>query len=113
MNNVTESRVYAKMHAKAMQDLAAERLRQDLKWGGAEHDDKHDVADFCRYIRNYTGWAEQMADMGSEDKARRRLVQVAALAVAAVESMDRKRERYEAKRAEEESLSRKVKDFNS
>lgn len=73
-----------------LDEVAAERERQDGKWGGAEHDDQHTVFDFCRYIRNYVGWADQMADMGSPDKARRRLIQISAMAVAAVESMDRK-----------------------
>ena len=74
----------------AIKEVIAERERQDDKWGGAEHDDQHSTADFCRYIKNYTAWADQMADMGSPDKARRRLIQVAAMAVAAVESIDRK-----------------------
>lgn len=71
-------------------NVEAERARQDRKWGGPTHDDKHSVADFCRWINNYAGWADQMADAQSYDKARRRLIQAAALAVAAVESLDRK-----------------------
>lgn len=75
------------------EEVKLERDRQDGKWGGPEHDDQHSTADFCRYIQNYTAWADQMADMGSPEKARRRLLQVAALATAAVESIDRKRAR--------------------
>lgn len=71
-------------------DIVAERDRQDEKWGGAEHDDNHNTIDFCWFIKNYTGWAAQMSAMNSPDKARNRLIQVAALAVAAVESIDRK-----------------------
>jgi hypothetical protein len=41
-------------------------------------------------IQDYAGWARTMAGMNSPDKARNRLIQVAALAVAAVESIDRK-----------------------
>ena len=70
-----------------------EMARQDDKWGGAEHDDQHPTQTFCGWIQNYAGWAAQMSDgCGTEGrtKARRRLVQVAALAVAAVESIDRK-----------------------
>lgn len=78
---------------KILLETARERLRQDAKWGGPAHDDQHSTADFCRWIKNYTGWADQMADGLSWDKTRRRLIQVAALAVAAVESIDRKRER--------------------
>ncbi|MEO0796640.1 MAG: hypothetical protein AAFX93_15835 [Verrucomicrobiota bacterium] len=75
--------------------VAEERARQDAKWGGPQHDDQHSTADFCRYISNYTGWADQMADMGSPLKARRRLIQVAALAVAGAESIERKQRKRE------------------
>lgn len=73
-----------------LQDVAGERKRQDGKWGGANHDDHHSVADFVQLICDYSGWARVMSGMGSADKARRRLVQVAALAVASIESIDRK-----------------------
>lgn len=75
--------------SQALLDVAAERQRQDLKWGGPDHDDMHSTADFVQLIRDYAGWARTMAGMGSVEKTRRRLVQVAALAVAAVESLDR------------------------
>lgn len=71
-------------------EVAVERDRQDQKWGGSEHDDLHGVAEFVQFIMDYAGWARQMASAGSPDKARRRLIQVAALAVAAVESIDRR-----------------------
>jgi len=69
--------------------VAAERQRQDEKWGGPAHDDSHATADFVQLIQDYAAWARVMAGMGSPDKARRRLVQAAALAVAAAESIDR------------------------
>ena len=69
--------------------VAEERKRQDEKWGGAAHDDQHDTATFVQLIEDYAGWARTMAGMGSHNKARNRLVQVAALAVAAVETIDR------------------------
>ncbi len=71
-------------------EVVAERVRQDGKWGGPEHDDQHSTADFVQFIEDWAGWARAMAGMNSHDKARRRLIQVAALAVAAVESIDRK-----------------------
>lgn len=74
----------------ALGDVAVERTRQDGKWGGTAHDDGHTVADFAQLIEDYAGWARTMAGMASMAKARRRLIQVAALAVAAVESIDRK-----------------------
>lgn len=70
-------------------DVEAERVRQDAKWGGPNHDDSHGVADFAQLIEDYAGWARTMAGMGSYDKARNRLIQVAALAVACCESIDR------------------------
>jgi hypothetical protein len=81
VNNITEA---------VVADVVAERERQDGKWGGADHDDTHEITDFVQWIEDYAGWARMMASMGSVGKTRRRLVQVAALAVAAVESMDRR-----------------------
>ena len=74
-------------------EVSEERQRQDEKWGGPLHDDEHNTAEFVQWIEDYAGWARMMASMKSMDKARRRLIQVAALAVAAVESLDRKEER--------------------
>lgn len=73
-----------------LNEVSTERTRQDEKWGGSIHDDKHHTVDFCRFIKNYTGWAEMMSMMDSPEKARKRLIQIAALASAAVESIDRK-----------------------
>lgn len=70
-------------------DVTAERQRQDRKWGGPEHDDRKSPNDFVQHIEDYAGWARVMAGMGSFDKYRRRMVQVAALAGAAVEASDR------------------------
>lgn len=70
-------------------EVAAERERQDGKWGGPSHDDMHPVEYWVQLIQDYAAWARVMAGMGSRDKARRRLIQVAALAVAAVEKIDR------------------------
>jgi hypothetical protein len=76
--------------AVVLADVAVERERQDAKWGGAAHDDEHTTADFVALIQDYAGWARVMAGMNSPEKARRRLIQVAALAAAAAESIDRK-----------------------
>jgi len=73
-----------------LEEITTERARQDGKWGGAQHDDQHSTTEFVGFIQDYAGWARRMDQMGSPDKARRRLIQVAALAVAAVESIDRK-----------------------
>lgn len=67
--------------------IVEERWRQDTKWGGPEHDDGHTTANFAQLVQDYAGWARVMAGMGSDEKAQRRMVQVAALAVADVERM--------------------------
>lgn len=76
--------------SQALLDVVAERQRQDAKWGGPRHDDCHSTAEFVRLIQDYTAGAQLMAEMGRADQARRRLVQVSALAVAAAESITRK-----------------------
>lgn len=77
-----------------LMDVQRERERQDAKWGGPLHDDQHNTADFVQLIEDYAGRARTMAGMSSHDKARHRLIQVAALAVAAVEALDRQVARW-------------------
>ena len=80
------------MNSKRQQILLAidlERKRQDDKWGGPEHDDQHQIDFWVQLIQDYAGWARVMAGMGNRQKTRTRLLQVAALAVAALEKMDR------------------------
>jgi len=71
-------------------EVAAERTRQDAQWGGAEHDDAVPLDTFVQLIMDYAGWARAKAREGSPVEARQRLVQVAALAVAATESLSRR-----------------------
>lgn len=66
-------------------EVVAERDRQDAKWGGPEHDDTHHAFEFFGFI------SERCAL--SSLHVRRRLVEIAALAVAALESHDRKEKR--------------------
>jgi hypothetical protein len=70
-------------------EVGAERTRQDAQWGG-ERDEALPVAAFVQLIGDYAGWARVKAREGSNVEARHRLVQVAALAVAAVETLDRR-----------------------
>lgn len=62
----------------------------------AEHDDQQTTQYFAQMIIDYA-WVRAMANMQSPDKARRRLIQIAALAIAAVESIDRKETEEEKK----------------
>jgi hypothetical protein len=71
-------------------EVAAERKRQDAQWGGPQRDDALPVSTFCQLVEDYAGWARVKAREGSLADARHRLLQAAALAVAAVESLDRR-----------------------
>ena len=69
-----------------LREIKDERFRQDKKWGGPEHDDEHDGHDWSCYISERMG-----ALTGDPLKDRKLLIQIAALAVAEIESSDRKR----------------------
>lgn len=73
-----------------LNDVGIERERQDHKWSGIFNDDTWNPLDWHEMISDYNGWARRMACMNSPDKARIRYIQIAALAVAAVEALDRK-----------------------
>jgi len=70
-------------------DIIAERNLQDETWGGPLHDDKLSTANFVQFIKDYAGMARQKASQDDLVESRRRLVQVAALAVAAAQRIDR------------------------
>ena len=74
-------------------EVSDERDRQDAKWGGPDHDDNHTLG-------NWTAWLSFIDEHNRKafspdnseeayDNFRRRMIEVAALAVAAVESLDR------------------------
>ncbi len=73
-------------------EIERERVYQDQKWGGPEHDDAHGVRDWVSFIVAYLGkavgrkarWGEKLSF------SRIALVKVAALCVAALEAFDRK-----------------------
>lgn len=70
-------------------EVIAERVRQDAKWGGPAQDDQHDLEEFCNIINQRT--LAMARGFETKGHARKRMIQIAALAVAAVESMDRKK----------------------
>lgn len=75
---------------KVIAQVITERKRQDMQWGGPAHDDTHDWCDWYSYIDH------QLCDRylnGPKEQHRDALVKIAALAVAAIESMDRKGDR--------------------
>lgn len=69
-------------------EVKQERMRQDAKWG-QENDNRNTPLDWHETIADYNGWARRMLCMGSIDKGRRRLIQLAAVAIAEVEALDR------------------------
>ena len=71
-------------------ELNKERERQIDKGFDNEWDDSFKTPDdWCTDIDAYVTWAKQMARMRSPEKYRRRMVQVATIAIAAIESFDR------------------------
>lgn len=70
-------------------EISAERKYQDKKWGGPEHDDLNTCNNWVAYITKYsTGWAWKISPPTLVE-FRRSMVKVAALAVAAIEAVDR------------------------
>ena len=81
---------------RAFEDIRAERDYQDVKWGGPAHDDAHTSGyDWIAFITVYAG--KGALAFGAEDTNDRALrvfrtmmVKVGALAVAAIQWVDRK-----------------------
>ncbi|MCC6356933.1 MAG: hypothetical protein IT577_23855 [Verrucomicrobiae bacterium] len=68
-----------------------ERRRQAAELGyGAAHDDGLIIETFCDVIQEYAAWARSKARLKDAAATRERLIQVAALAIAAAESLDRR-----------------------
>ena len=76
---------------QTLQKIRDERHRQDVKWGGSGHDDAQPLSHFLEAIDQKV-CNLVVLDLVDEDPAEteRRLVQIAALAVAAAESIQRK-----------------------
>jgi len=72
---------------KILEDIRKERKRQDRQWGGADHDDQHFIEDWEEYICEFAN-----AERGPINDFRGRMICIAALAVAAIQSHDRKNE---------------------
>jgi len=71
----------------AVQEVIHERQRQDAKWGGPEHDDTHTPADWVSLMDDRLAYPEQAEGC---DEYRKDMVEIAALAIAAIESFDRR-----------------------
>ena len=81
---------------KIFDEITKERKHQDIQWGGPKHDDQHLPRDFFKFIR----WQSYKFDRAAENdpdnhswilyRGRARLIKIAALAIAGIESIDRK-----------------------
>jgi len=71
-----------------IQELRTENERAHAIWGGPEHDDQHDQHDWTRYIMVYLGKLSK--DNVPDEYYRECMLKIANLAVASIESLDRK-----------------------
>jgi len=71
--------------AAALSEIATERLRQDRRWGGPEHDDSHTAHQWAALLTPRANGAH----IYSGNPYRRALVELASLAVAALQAHDR------------------------
>ncbi len=85
-----EKRIQLSARRQALDCVSAERDRQDVQWGGPVHDDEHHPSEWLDYIARQLTMASHAA---SYDDYRDRLVKIAALAVAAFESSERREAR--------------------
>jgi hypothetical protein len=69
---------------KIIAQVITERKHQDMQWGGPAHDDQHPIEHWMGYLLH------QLDRIRHQHKDRDALIKIAALAVAAVESLDRK-----------------------
>jgi len=69
--------------------IKEERRLQDRKWGGPTYDDKHSLGDWAHFIDQRT---ETLYRAPERKVAEQELIEVAALAIAALESLRRNRE---------------------
>ena len=72
---------------KIFKEIHEERKLQDAQWGGAETDDKRSTVDWIRFI------LYQMSN-NKPTAYRERFIKIAALSIAAVESIDRINEKF-------------------
>jgi hypothetical protein len=69
--------------------ILGERVAQDNQWGGKEHDDSHERFEWLNYIAKQTRMGLSVAHNPEQFEAR--MIKIAALAVAAIESSRRQR----------------------
>lgn len=76
---------------EAVKELLDERLAQEQEFG-ADHDDARPLTDWTDIIDRCSVKAEDFALAEDEMSMRHELVQIGALAIAAIETLDRRRD---------------------
>jgi hypothetical protein len=69
-------------------EIITEREFQDVQWGGPDHDDEHDLYEWSAFIEKQLKKARATENILEREKQMRN---IAALAVAAIESSRRQR----------------------
>jgi hypothetical protein len=72
-----------------LDEVGAERESQDARWG-AFHDDHHTTVEWWLLLRERNSKIRKAVEIGNYVDLRKQLVIMAALSIAAIESMDRK-----------------------
>lgn len=76
----------AGLRGEAVRRVLSERERQDAKWGGLAHDKEHSRSDWLYFIERGCARAFQHDCNPEEDLYLVEMVQIAALAIAAIEA---------------------------
>ncbi len=74
------------LRGSIVRQILDERCAQDREWGGPDHDDNHYPGDWLNLIERQV---RRAWPVDAFEYRRRRLVKIAALAVAAMDSFDR------------------------
>lgn len=84
-----------------VEEIKSERRIEDKEWGGSKHDDRHEPDKWCGLLRHQLRLADRAACSLAADKVtggeelslivgyREQLIKIAAVALAATESLDR------------------------
>jgi hypothetical protein len=105
INVATEQYIVKTRKAENMnaiiEEIKSERRIEDKEWGGSDHDDTHEPEKWCALLRHQIRLADRAACSLAADEItggeeghliagyRERLVKIAAVALAAAESLDR------------------------
>ena len=88
--HVEEKTLPRRVPMEQFRQIMAKRAAQDEQWGGPNHDDTHSPKQWCEYIQKQLEQAKRELVVNQNPTAYRlRLEDIAALALAAMETYDR------------------------